>query len=96
MFDIAGTRFGIAIRAEGGTDRPSAYAAPAGAAPGSPWPHPDFTVGSHRRRVARGLGVVRERSATPALRRGERGLWVATAMQAGVTVDEDFPASRRS
>jgi predicted amidohydrolase len=93
VFDIAGTRFGIAICAEGGTDRPFAYAASAGAAlvcfPAAPGLHGRRATDDEWRAgwdwwCESALGDARRHAR-------ERGLWIAIATQAGVTVDEDFP-----
>jgi len=93
VFDIAGTRFGIAICAESGTDRPFAYAATMDAAlvcfPAAPGLHGRRATDDEWRAgwdwwCESALGDARRHAR-------ERGLWIAIATQAGVTVDEDFP-----
>ena len=93
VFDVAGTRVAIAICAEGGTDRPFAHAQSAGAElvcfPAAPGLHGRRTTDDEWRAgwdwwCGSALGDARRHAR-------ERGLWIAIATQAGVTVDEDFP-----
>ena len=93
VFDHAGTRFGVAICAEGGFDGPFDAAAAAGAAlvlfPAAP--------GLYGRRTdeaswQRGFDWWEGSALGDARRHARRqGLWIALAGQAGCTVDEDFP-----
>ena len=94
VFDVAGTRFAVAICAEGGTDRPFAYAASAGAGlvcfPAAPGLYGPRRSAADEWRAGwdwwcgSALGDARRHAR-------ERGLWVAIATQAGATIDEDFP-----
>jgi predicted amidohydrolase len=94
VFTIAGAGFGIAICAEGGTDRPFAYARSAGASlvcfPSAPGLYGPRRITDAEWRAGwdwwcgSALGDARRHAL-------ERGLWVAIATQAGATVDEDFP-----
>ena len=93
VFDVAGMRFAIAICVEGGTDRPFAHARSAGAGlvcfPAAPGLYGRRTTGDAWRAgwewwCGSALGDARRHAR-------ERGLWIAIATQAGVTVDEDFP-----
>jgi predicted amidohydrolase len=93
VFDVAGTRFAIAICAEAGYDRPFAHAETSGARlvcfPAAP--------GLHGRRVSEaewraGWEWWCGSALGDACRHARaRNLWVAIASQAGSTDDEDFP-----
>ena len=94
VFTVDATRFGIAICAEGRTDRPFARARAAGAslvcfpaAPGLDGPR--RTTEAEWRAgwdwwCDCAFGDARRHAR-------ERGLWIAIASQAGTTIDEDFP-----
>lgn len=93
VFDLAGTRLGIAICAEAGFDAPFDDAAAAGARlvlfPAAP--------GLYGRRTSdaawrRGFSWWRDSSLGDARRHARRlGLWIALASQAGSTAGDDFP-----
>ena len=93
VFAVDGMRFGVAICAEGRTDRPFAFAQSAGAQlvcfPSAP--------GLHGRRATEaewraGWEWWCGDALSDARRHArERGLWIAIATQAGSTADEDFP-----
>jgi predicted amidohydrolase len=93
VFDLAGSRCAIAICAEGGIDRPFAYAAAVQAklvlfcaAPGLYGRRIDEAAWRRGWEWWRseGLGDARRHAR-------ERSLWIAIATQAGSTRDEDFP-----
>jgi len=93
VFDWAGVRFGIAICAEAGFDRPFDAAAAAGAglvlfpaAPGLYGRRADEASWRSGFSWWQGCGLA------DAIRHARRRrLWIAMAGQAGSTVDEDFP-----
>ncbi|WP_169748057.1 carbon-nitrogen hydrolase family protein [Pseudonocardia acaciae] len=92
-FDHAGVRFGVAICAESGFDAPFDSAAAAGARlvlfPAAPGLYGRRTDEASWRS---GFGWWEGESLGDARRHAARlGIWVASAGQAGSTVDEDFP-----
>jgi len=93
VFDVAGTRFAIAICAEGGQDRPFAHATAVGAElvcfPAAPGLHGRRSTETEWRAgwdwwCGSALGDAQRHAR-------DRGLWIAIATQAGSTIDEDFP-----
>jgi predicted amidohydrolase len=93
VFEAGGVTFGIAICAEGRTDRPFAFAQAAGARmvcfPAAPGLDGRRTTEAEWRAgwdwwCGDALGDARRHAR-------ERGLWIAIATQAGSTADEDFP-----
>jgi predicted amidohydrolase len=93
VFEVAGTRFGIAICAEAGFDAPFDAAAAGGAAlvlfPAAPGLYGRRTDeaswrAGHTWWESCGLADARRHAA-------RLSLWIALAGQAGSTVDEDFP-----
>src|SRR5439155_9765847 len=93
VFDVEGTRFAIAICAEGGQDRPFAKAASADAElvcfPAAPGLHGRRSTEEEWRAgwdwwCGSALGDAQRHAS-------KRGLWIAIATQAGSTIDEDFP-----
>ena len=93
LFGLGGVSFGIAICAEGRTERPFAFAQSAGARlvcfPAAPGLYGRRTTEAEWRAgwewwCGDALGDARRHAR-------ERGLWIAIATQAGSTADEDFP-----